>query len=74
MEFLIMEYKNRINIKFSKKPVKRNVIYGVGIDVHKHNITAAIAEKKIDEIKVVKVQPFTTNNIGYEQFWSFVSK
>jgi len=69
-----MEYRNGTNIKFSKKPVKRNVIYGVGIDVHKHNFTAAIAEKKIDGIKVVKVQPFTTNTLGYEQFWSFVSK
>ena len=69
-----MKYKKRPNIKVSKKPVKRNAIYGVGIDVHKHNLTAAISEKKVDEIKIVKVQSFTTNDVGYEQFWAFVSK
>lgn len=69
-----MKYRIKPNIKVTKKPVKRNAIYGVGIDVHKHNLTAAIAEKKIDEIKIVKVQPFATNDDGYEQFWAFVSK
>ena len=69
-----MKYREGPNIKFSKRSVKRDAIYGVGIDVHKHNLTAAIAEKKIDKIDIVKVQTFTTNEDGYKQFWSFVSK
>jgi transposase len=62
------------NIKTPLKPVKRSTIYGVGIDVHKHNLTVAIAEKQLDAIKVVKTQAFPTNDTGYEQFWAFSSK
>ncbi|MHA1358517.1 MAG: hypothetical protein ACTSQI_19835 [Candidatus Helarchaeota archaeon] len=63
MEFQVMSYIKR-NINFSQKPIKRDAIYGVGIDVHKHNLTAAIAEKKLDTIRIVKVQPFTTDDGG----------
>lgn len=69
-----MEYDKRRNLKVSPKPVKRHTSYGVGIDVHKHNLTAAIAEKTFDAIQIVKIQPFTTNDNGYAQFWAFVSK
>lgn len=68
-----MEY-TQSNIKTPHKPIKRGIIYGVGIDIHKHNLTVAIAEKQLDAIKIVKVQAFTTNDTGYEQFWAFVSK
>ena len=68
-----MEYKKQ-HINFSHRLVKRGAIYGVGIDVHKHSLTAAVAEKQLDAIKIVKVQPFTTDDTGYAQFWAFVSK
>jgi transposase len=69
-----MEHKLQRNLNFSHRPVKRNAIYGVGIDVHKHNLTAAITEKRFDAIRIIKVQPFTTDDTGYAQFWAFVAK
>jgi len=63
-----------IKTPLNLRPVKSGVIYGIGIDVHKHTITVAIAEKQLETIKIVKVQPFITNDSGYDQFWAFVSK
>jgi transposase len=73
MELSVMEF-TQTNIKTPQQSVKRRSIYGVGIDVHKHNLTVAIAEKQLDAIRIVKVQAFPTTDRGYKQFWAFSSK
>lgn len=73
MGIIIMKNKTR-HINLSDTDFKDHAIHGVGIDVHKHSITVAVAEKRFESINIVKIQSFSTNDIGYSDFWSFVMK